>query len=307
VAARLIAWLLACRGDPPLRLVEADPWSVADPERVRFAALGDAGKANATQRRVGEAVVRHCAERGCDFVVLLGDLVYPRGLDGPRDPDAELRIVAPYRDAGVPVVAVLGNHDYAHGGDRQRAGYVLEWAADRDDVVLPGHAWHATAGPAVVIGLDTADAIRFGAEPQLGWLRGVLGSIDDEAWVIGLGHHPRWSDGPHGNAGAYEGWRGIPWMSGGAVRRLLDVLDTRADIYLAGHDHSRQLIDHGTMVQIVSGGGATATRILDRGNRPRFAEATPGFVWLELRDDGGTVEFVDARGVVGATLPLDRR
>ena len=287
-------------------MVAADPLAVDDPDRVRFVALGDAGKGNVTQRQVGEAIVRHCEARGCDFVVLLGDLVYPRGLDGPDDPDAERLIVAPYAKASVPVVAVLGNHDYAHGGNRKRASFMLQWAATRDDVVLPGHAYWTTAGPATFVALDTADAMRFGAQPQRAWLEGVLDALDDERWIVAVGHHPRWSNGPHGNAGTYEGWTGIPWVSGRSVRTLLEPLHERADLYLAGHDHSRQFIDNEGMLQIVSGAGGSSTRLVDRGNDTRFATATPGFVWIELGRNRGRLEFVDRSGTIEWTTEVLR-
>ncbi|MEO0601192.1 MAG: metallophosphoesterase [Myxococcota bacterium] len=306
----LIALLwVACRGDPPLRMVEGPTLTARDPAAVRFVALGDAGKANATQRQVGKAAVAYCARRGCDFVVLLGDLVYPRGFDAPDDPDAEARIVDPYAAAGVPILAVPGNHDYAHGSDRQRVEWLLDWAARRDDVVLPGHAWRARVGDVHLVGLDTADAIRFGAEPQLGWLEATLASMEAEErrpWIVAFGHHPRWSNGPHGNAGTYEGWSNIPWMSGTAVQRLLEPLESRAQLYLAGHDHSRQLIDQNAMVQIVSGAGASATPIVDRGNTPRFARATAGFVWVEIGVETATIEFVSESGEVESTATIAR-
>ncbi len=304
----MIAWLLvACRGDLPVQMVEGPTLPVADSERVRFVALGDSGKGNRAQRRVADAVVRHCALRGCDFVVLLGDLVYPRGIDGPADPDADLRILAPYAAAGVPLLAVPGNHDYAHGSDRERVAWLLQWASTREEVVMPGHAWVTTAGPVTLIGLDTADAIRFGAQPQLDWLEARLADVPADAWVVGVGHHPRWSNGPHGNAGAYEGWTGVPWMSGGAVKRLLEPLEPRARLYLAGHDHSRQVIDHHDMVQIVSGAGASVTEVVDRGNTPRFASATLGFAWVEIGADAAVVELVNDRGDVDWATTIPRK
>jgi len=288
-------------------MVETPEFSVADEHVVRFVAIGDAGRKNSLQREVGEAAVRHCAQRGCDFVLLLGDLVYPRGMEHPNDTEAVLRIVAPYADTGIPIVGVLGNHDYGHGSDRKRAGYLLDWAAERHDVVMPGNAWHTIAGPIKLVGLDTAAAMAFGAEPQKTWLKGVFSGIDGDPWVVVVGHHPRWSNGPHGNAGAYEGVRGLPWVSGNGVLSLLERVEERAHLYLSGHDHSRQLIDHGRMIQVVSGAGGSATRLVDRGNDPVFASATPGFVWIELRDDEGTLEFVDAAGAVDSAHIVRRR
>lgn len=306
VAGPLIVAALGCRGEAPVVRAEPGTLAVADRDHVRFVALGDGGKATPVRDRVADAVVEHCRERGCDFVVLLGDLVYPRGLEGPTDPHAERHVVAPWAEVGVPIVAVLGNHDYAHGGNRERAGWMIEWAQGRDDVVMPGHFWALQAGPVSLIGLDTADAIRFGAEPQLGWLVDTLADHAEASWVVAFGHHPRWSNGPHGNAGTYEGWWGVPFMSGVAVERLLEPLEGRAQLYLAGHDHTRQIIERDGFVQVVSGAAASVTRIVDRGNDPTFASATPGFAWVDVRPDAATVQLVDDQGRVDAEITVPR-
>ncbi len=274
----------------------ADPIVPADPSVVRFAALGDAGRGDAKQRRVANGVVHACAERGCDAIVLLGDLLYPRGLESDDDPRADAWITAPYAAAGAPLLLVLGNHDYGRGRDVASARRLLRWAKGRTDVVLPAHAWHLQAGSVHFVGLDTNAAFQFGDAPQRNWLAQVLDE-SDAPWEVVLGHHPFRSDGEHGNAGAYEGWTGLPIASGAALLRLYEgALCDRADLYLAGHDHNRQLLAHCDVDLVVSGAGSSTTPIVDRGNHPRFASAEPGFVWIELGEAGGRIVFLDADG-----------
>lgn len=275
------------------------------PGTVRLAAIGDVGKGNEGQRRVADAVAQTCASRGCDLILLLGDNLYPRGMESPDDPRANDWILEPYASVGVPVFLVLGNHDYAHGRDRQRAAWQLDWAERTEGVELPAHAWELRVGPLQLLGLDTAAAFQFGARDQRRWLQQRL--ADTHApWTVVAGHHPLRSNGRHGNAGAYEGWSHVPWLSGAAIERLLAPLCDRVDLYLSGHDHSRQLLQHCGVDLIVSGAGASTTPILDRGNAPRFARDTLGLVWLELTDTDGTATFIDADARPEATFRLRR-
>jgi len=239
-------------------------------------------------------------------VALLGDNLYPDGLDHPDDPRAEQIIAAPFRALGVPLYLVLGNHDYGHTRGLGPARWQIAWAGRTPGVELPAHAWYFRAGPATVVGLDTNHVLQFGGSAQLRFLAEQLGEVQTP-WRVVLGHHPYRSDGPHGNAGAYEGWRGVPILSGRSLRRLFDEgLCARANLYLSGHDHNRQLLEHCGVPLIVSGAGAGATEIVDRGNEPRFGVARPGLAWVELGPQAGQVVFIDALGVVEGAFPLHR-
>src|SRR5437870_4198863 len=61
------------------------------PKRVRFIAIGDAGKGNADQRKVAIAMRDVCAAKGCDFVLMLGDNIYDTGVDSTTDSDWQLK------------------------------------------------------------------------------------------------------------------------------------------------------------------------------------------------------------------------
>src|SRR5262249_36185180 len=59
-----------------------------DPARpvVTFVALGDMGQGSPAQHAVAEAMYHVCARDGCDFVLGLGDNIYPHGVRAVDDP-----------------------------------------------------------------------------------------------------------------------------------------------------------------------------------------------------------------------------
>jgi hypothetical protein len=290
-----LLWLLGC-GPPAEAGADLGELAVADGSIVRFAAVGDVGKGNEGERATARQVQATCRERGCDFVLLLGDNLYPRGMESPQDPKMDAVIGDIWGTLGLPVVMVLGNHDYGQGTDDARADWQLAWAARSRSIRMPSRFFGFTAGPASFAALDTTRAFWRGASDQAAWLDGWF-ARQTRPWTVVFGHHTWRSDGPHGNAGAYEGWPGIPFLSGAPVERLLDGhVCGHADLYLSGHDHTLQWLDGpcgGSIV--VSGAGAGPTSIEDRGNHPRFAAAQLGFAWLSLGDTGA-VAFIGDDG-----------
>jgi predicted phosphodiesterase len=285
----------------------APPPPLHDPEIVRFLALGDVGKGTETQRRVARGAGRACAELGCDFAVLLGDNLYPAGMETPDDPRMDAFVGDMYAGLGVPVYLVLGNHDYGRGRDDERAAREIAWASRSKQYVLPSNAWVTDAGPVRLVGLDTNAAFEYGSSFQTRWLKEQLDG-SSARWKVVLGHHPYRSNGLHGNAGSYEGWSYVPWLSGETLRSMFDEgLCGRADLYLSGHDHNRQLLDRCGVTLVVSGAAAETRGIVDRGNEPAFASDRPGVVWVELGPERGTVAFVDADGAVEARFPIQPR
>ena len=284
--------LFACTS-PPATPLDLPPVKPSGPT-LRVIAVGDTGHINATARRVARSIQTICLERGCDALLLLGDNIYPRGA---TDEAHAREAMAPWRAIGLPLYAVLGNHDWGHGHDAAAAAAQI---ALSDSSLHIAEDWVARAGPATLFGLDTTRVFWDGAA-RASWLGPALDAAD--GWRIVLGHHPLRSNGPHGNAGAYEGWSRIPWMSGTSVQTALDgALCGRADLYLSGHDHSRQWLEECGVELVVSGAGSSATTLHDRGNDHRFAAATHGFVWLSagssLRvafyDEDGRLEYEDA-------------
>ena len=110
---------------------------VASPDRLRLVAIGDVGEGNATQRQVRDAIARYCEAHGCDMAVLLGDNLYQRGMETPDDPRMDEIIGDMYGAWPFPTYMVLGNHDYNHALDRQRAAWQVAWANRTDGFEMP--------------------------------------------------------------------------------------------------------------------------------------------------------------------------
>src|SRR5262245_57178103 len=83
-----------------------------DPERhaVTFVALGDMGHGGIAQAHVAYAMHSVCARDGCDFVLGLGDNIYPHGVSSAHDPVFQDKFESPYaRFRGIDFWMILGN------------------------------------------------------------------------------------------------------------------------------------------------------------------------------------------------------
>jgi len=274
---------------------------------VRFIAVGDTGKANTGQNQVGAAMATVCAAQGCDFAVLLGDNFYPTGVSGTMDPQWQTAFVTPYANVNIPFYAVLGNHDY--GGDG--AGYELQQALNQIAYAQvnpkwkqPGRHYKWSQGGVDFFGADT-NASMWGTDQMTAMDFGQWVPASTAPWKIAFGHHPYRSNGPHGNAGAYEGIPGIPIVSGGGVKTFLDNhVCGRADVYLSGHDHTLQWLvptctrPNGVQTQlIVSGGGASFTEV-DMKNMTHYQAARLGFFYVVISGNTFTGTFYSETGAV---------
>lgn len=291
---------------------------------VRFIAVGDGGKGDEPTHLVAEAAKRACAARGgCGFVVLLGDNVYPRGPRSKDDPQLKAKIEDVWSRLGVPIYAVLGNHDYGApdelpffggiGFDPRRAAAerAYPWSSFR----MYGPAARLDVGPVELELIDTV---------PIYWRDGGLDDLldlDDEGdaieramrkhdlerrapWRIAVGHHPYRSNGVHGDAGAYEG---IGWGLPGSGAHLKEFFQLhvvgRYDALITGHDHD--LFDmgdeQGTSLFVV--GGGSEHRPITQDRPVPWQSASLGFMLVEA--DARTLSFTmytvdDAPGPGGA-------
>lgn len=292
LAAALGAGALSCRAEePPLARFSVAPRA----ERVRFVAIGDTGKSEVGLSKTAERMRAHCALAGCDFAVLLGDLIYPRGALGDDDPAIERLVVRPFATLGVPVFGVIGNHDEGGGFYPERASHLTRLPEGAPRV---RRSFSLDAGPVTVVGVDTAGAM-FGRPVAR---RAVARALDEAAgFRVAVGHHPRRSRGRHGDAGAYDGLPSFfPVASGHGVRSLLDdAVCGRADLYLSGHDHSLQwLADpcRGTAL-VVSGAGSEATAVAGE-TRAHFAASELGFVAVDAGASGARIDLIRHDGEI---------
>lgn len=270
---------------------------------VRFVAMGEQGVGNAAQSTVAAAVAQKCEQSCCDFVQLLGGNIAPFGVDSASDAQWSSKFEVPY--AGVPLEfwALLGEEDYGGnqaGLESARAQSQIDYSASSSVFRMPATHWHRTVEHVEFFALDS---------PRQRYLQDAQQRVDVTAWLaastttwrIALGNLAYRSNGPHGNAGSYDGLPFIPITNGAGVKSFMDsIVCGNADVYFASNDLSLQWPSTtcaGTEL-IVSGAGAV-TSALPGSNPVHFQASALGFVWVEIDGDTLSAEFVDS---TGATL-----
>lgn len=303
---------------------DPDPPADAPPEpvkRTRFIAMGDTGKGNAEQRQVAIAVRDLCAQKGCDFVLLLGDNIYNAGVDSVTDSQWQTKFEEPYRDIDLPFYVALGNHDYGGkliidapgiGNEWDRGKVEVEYSQVSDKWNMPDTHYTFTWNHVGFIVLDTNAIIWSNTVygDQAAWLPTAMMEVSGKDWVFVAGHHPYRSNGTHGNAGDYDApellgipiSNPLPIQNGESVKDFFDAnVCGLGQVYFSGHDHSRQWLNEpgalcGTEM-IITGAGASTTEIRDRGNTAFFEDAAKvGFMWVDVDGDTFTGEFYDGNG-----------
>ena len=132
--------------------------------------------------------MRRIADERPSFVVLLGDLVF----DGSSQRHWERfdALVEPLRAAGVPMVPILGNHDYWWGKRKNLRHYLERFPH------LDGNRWHSRRfGSVELVFLDSNPAAQTAAEwrEQLDWYANALDRADADPSCRGalvFVHHP---------------------------------------------------------------------------------------------------------------------
>ena len=263
--------------------------------KIRFVALGDAGTGDARQTAVAKAIEDVCALEGCDFALYLGDNIYGSGPTDVADVQWDTKFEIPYAGLGFQFYAVLGNHDYGGFYDTATAAVEVAYTAYSTKWYMPTRYYSEVIGDLTVIGLDSqALQLGYGAD-QDAWIGGALASVST-TWSIVTGHHPYISNGPHGDAGEYDGRAG----DGVAFKDFFDsYLCGNVDVYLSGHDHALQWMQTPTScdtVFIVAGGGGNSSYPLVGTNAVDFEDSTNGFLWVELDGRQFTGVFYDESG-----------
>jgi tartrate-resistant acid phosphatase type 5 len=285
-----------------LYLVVIGLWACSKPgPAVRLVLLGDTGTADEAQRSVAAEVAGTCADLGCDGVLLLGDNFYGSGVASPDDPLWKTAFEDPYANVAGPFFAVLGNHDYGGGGvgyEQDRAAAQVAVGKSGGKFVLPERFYSHRIGDVDFFALDTP-AIIFGdlleqKKAVREWLASSRGR-----WRVVYGHHPFWSSGVHGDAGAFDGFQPSVSFAGDEWKTFFEEeLCGKVDFYVSGHDHDLEWLEPaekcpGTEL-VVSGGGGAAVRASAERHPVRYLKSTHGFFWLEFEGQRATGKVVEA-------------
>jgi hypothetical protein len=273
---------------------------------VRFIATGAQGQGNQGQLDVAAAMQAKCQLSGCDYIIGLGNNIYPSGASSTDDPQFATKFETPYAGLDLPFWLGLGNHDYGGDGagtEPAKAQVQVDYTDVSPKWHMPAHYYRRTDQHVEFFTLDT-NAQFLGNDAQqetdvAAWLE-----ESNAEWKIALGLHSYRSNGPHGNAGNYDGVP-IPPANGAGVRDFMeDHICGEADVYFSAHDHSLQWPEEddascaGTEL-IVSGTGASTTTVDDTPTYPtHFQSATLGFTYVVIRGGQVSVDFIDTDGNV---------
>lgn len=245
-------------------------------------AIGDIADCERTAHRaVAELIAADRArlpKRSQARLLLLGDLVYPRGT------------AAEFADCFDPVwgrfkrdtLAVPGNHDYATAEGMPFYAYLGAPAA-------PNGYFSVDIGHWRILGLNSNIPMDKDS-PQGAWLREAL-TRSAPRCTLAMWHHPRFSSGAHGNAPLTQPlWQALA--------------DAGAALVLSGHDHHYERIapldaagapsPRGTRSFVVGTGGASPYQVRDPA--PSITEARSagrhGYLRLELDTDRYRWRFI---------------
>lgn len=282
----------------------ADP---SDQAAVRFVFLGDSGgqpwwvwlqrtsilhwparwgwfAARDTVTRIGAAV----AAFRPDFVLHLGDVVYPRGLNAHY----QAGFFQPFAEAlrHAPFYVALGNHDVMDAGGQQALAN-LGWA--QGDLTGDARCFSFVRGPVRVVVLDF-NSFGLGdphlvQSPVFTFLQRTLAACE-EPWIVVASHFPMRSASRAGNRGDL-------------LKFVLPELEAAGvSLYLSGHDHCYQRFgdpEAGQMPLVVSGGGGKDLYAVhpDR----RAAVLASAFHWCTAEVEAGVMQ-VRSHGLEGVEI-----
>jgi hypothetical protein len=224
-----------------------------------------------------------------EFVLHLGDVVYPKG----QHAHYRTGFFGPFADVlrHAPIYAVLGNHDVMEAQGQQ---ILANLHAPKNEVTGDGRCFSFAWGVVRLIGLDcnndrTGD--RYGpGHPSFDFLLSEL-ATRTEPWVVVASHFPMRSASRQRDRADL-------------LVDLLPVLEQhQVSLYLSGHDHCYQRFEHGVeggeVPLVVSGGGGK--NLYDVRPHPRATVLASEFHWCEAVAEGAKL-VVRARALDGRQL-----
>ena len=207
-------------------------------DRIKFIAIGDFGTGDDNQAGIAAQMLRDHKTSPLDFVIAVGDNIYPDG--GGRH--FAKKFERPYSSLirqGVKFHAVLGNHD-VRDGRRDQCQYPL--------FNMNGQCHYTVKQGDGLAEFFMIDSTDFNIT-QAGWLEGVLKESTAKR-KIAVFHHPIYSSAEtHG--------------SDLGLRRRIEPLLTRygVNVVLSGHDHTYERVKPQQGVQyFVTGAGGKVRR-----------------------------------------------
>eukprot|EP00931_Biecheleriopsis_adriatica_P076641 TRINITY_DN5032_c0_g1_i1.p1 TRINITY_DN5032_c0_g1~~TRINITY_DN5032_c0_g1_i1.p1 ORF type:complete len:1220 (-),score=174.28 TRINITY_DN5032_c0_g1_i1:289-3906(-) len=279
---------------------------------VELLVMGDYGTRNSNQRRVAAGLAAVAEMRQPAAIAGIGDNIYGDGAEGNPQliVDWWRNVYLQHASLKRPWYIVTGNHDWYTDARTERdftthpdntGGYWrmpdfwykqvfrTELGVTVDAFFIDTQIWRAYS---TVVEDTIGTEAR---QQQMEWLTAELAQSAAD-WKIIFGHHPVYSAGSHGISS-----------------RIFEELDPLmrqygVQIMFAGHDHSKQLMQHRGLNYVISGaGGATARSRSDEypvGSQ-KYMYEDHGFVGLSICNSfAANLTFYSADGQEQATAIL---
>jgi tartrate-resistant acid phosphatase type 5 len=261
-----------------------------DPDRaaVTFVALGDMGTGDSAQTQVAQAMYSVCQRDGCDFVLGLGDNIYPHSVASSHDPQFQDKFEHPYaRFQDIDFWMILGNHDWKHlvTGAQAQIDYTLH--SDRWRLPHTHYAIPFLPPWLHIYGVDTS---LLEAVVGVGQLQSAQAALCGQpGWRVLFGHYPTRSTGAEGHRAS--------WFVRSALEYL--IRQCHIHVYFAGHDHHQAHLDGGFYQEIIEGaGGAELSPVRVGDPQQRFGSATHGFAWGRVTAERLVIRLYDVQQTV---------
>ncbi|MEO5928926.1 MAG: metallophosphoesterase [Candidatus Kapaibacterium sp.] len=236
---------------------------VGDVQRTGLLEMTTLGRSQNDRER--EAVLNAIAADQPDMLLMLGDQVVLG--DDEENWIYFDRIMAPIRDIGIPVRAMLGNHDY----EGENSSVCIGSFCQRFPYQRDGIHGLTLLGPIALITLDsnfdrlTREEKDNQTEQYKKWLA-KLDKDPDVKGVIVASHHP-----PYTNSDLSD-HKEVTDVLNAFAGPFKEAVKTR--LYLSGHVHNYERFIAGDKMFVVSGGGGGPRREVDISpNRPYHNDA----------------------------------
>ena len=240
----------------------------------RFAAYGDTrftdpGNTGAADPRIRQLLVQAIADARPAFITIGGDIAYNGQETGDwARYDLETAV---WRERGIPVFPVLGNHDL-HGPLATALGNYFQ----RFPQLAENRFYSVRAGNLLILILDSAQDELAG--PQGDWLRARLdGVAPGTEFVAVMLHHPPYTSAGDGGHTARAREQALARFLEGRQKTLPARL-----VVFGSHVHNYERQEHGGITYLTTGGGGAHPHPIERQPGDLFVGGGQNFHFLAV-------------------------
>ena len=252
-------------------------------EGLKILVFGDSGTGDEIQFKVARAMKDFCARQGCHLALMLGDNIHPAGVSSVNDPQFIEKFEKPYAGLGLPIFAILGEHDWGRKGNMYNWQAQIDYTKKSKTWRMPSDVYSLTVGDIKIIALNT-NSFQV-SKIQKAWLKKGL-EESKARWNLVMGHKPIFSYGYHGDTDFL-------------IEDVLPLLCGKVDLYLSAHEHKQQVLKAECGLPLVVSGSAGKLRPEEEtGPRALFNMPEPGFAHLWIKKNEIIVKIISVAGEI---------